>query len=131
MNSIISPWVFYWIGISDNVRTLLTAVLLMLLIGLAIALACTMCDADSYGSKRERVGKDVKICIKVAIAIFILAVLVCVIPDSNTCYKMLAADMFTPNNINSATDYVTDVIDYAVDKVKELNPGSSSESNGG
>lgn len=91
---------------------------------------CTMCDADDYSSESKRVNKDVKICIKAAITTFIVAVLVCVIPDSDTCYKMLAADMFTPNNINSATDYVTDVIDYAVDKVKELNP-SSGESNGG
>lgn len=130
MNSIISPWVFYWIGIVDNVRTLLIIILIMLLTGLVILLACTMCDVDDYGSESKNVDKDVKICIKVAIATFVFAVLVCVIPDSDTCYKMLAADMFTPNNINSATDYVTDVIDYAVDKVKELNPGSG-ESNGG
>lgn len=127
MNSIISPWVFYWIGISDNVRTLLIAVLIVLLIGLAIALACTLCDADDYGSESKTVNKDVKICIKVAIATFILAVLVCVIPDSDTCYKMLAAKMFTQDNINSATEYVTDVIDYAVDKVKELNPVQDTE----
>lgn len=131
MNSIISPWVFYWIGIVDNVRTLLIAILIVLLIGLAILLVCTMCDVDDYGSESKNVDKDVKICIKVAITTFIVAILVCVIPDSDTCYKMLAADMFTSDNINSATDYVTDVIDYAVDKVKELNPGSGSESNGG
>lgn len=127
MNSIISPWVFYWIGISNNVRTLLISVLIMLLIGLAIALVYAMCDADDYGSKSKNVDRDVKICIKIAIATFILAVLLCVVPDSNTCYKMLAADMFTQDNINNATEYVTDVIDYAVDKVKELNPVHDTE----
>ena len=127
MNSIINPWVFYWIGIVDNVRTLLSAILIVLLIGLAILLACTMCDVDDYGSKSKNVDKDVKICIKVAIATFVFAVLVCFVPDSNTCYKMLAANMFTPDNINSATEYVTDVIDYAVDKVKELNPADSTK----
>ena len=60
-----------------------------------------------------------------------MGILFCLIPDSDTCYKMLAANMFTQDNINSATEYVTDVIDYAVDKVKELNPSSDSESNGG
>ena len=68
-----------------------------------------------------------KICIKVAIVTFVIAILVCVIPDSDTCYKMLAAKMFTQDNINSATEYVTDVIDYAVDKVKELNPVQDTE----
>lgn len=48
-------------------------------------------------------------------------------PSSNTCYKMLAADMFTQDNINNATEYVTDVIDYAVDKVKELSPTTGNE----
>ena len=127
MNSIISPWVFYWIGISDNVKTLLTVVLIALFIGLAVALTCTMCDVGDYGSESKNVNKDVKTCIKVAIATFILAVLFCLIPDSDTCYKMLAANMFTPDNVNSAADYVTDVIDYAVDKVKELNPTDSTK----
>lgn len=127
MNSIISPWVFYWISISDNVRRLLISVLIVLSIGLVIVLVCAMCDADDYGSKSKNVDRYVKICIKIAIATFILAVLVCVIPDSNTCYKMLAANMFTEKNVTAATEYVTDVIDYAVDKVKELNPTAENE----
>lgn len=127
MNSIISPWVFYWISISDNVRRLLISVLIVLSIWLVIALVCAMCDADDYGSKSKNVDRDVKICIKIAIATFILAVLVCVIPDSNTCYKMLAANMFTEKNVTAATEYATDVIDYAVDKVKELNPTAENE----
>ncbi len=127
MNSIISPWVFYWISISDNVRMLLISVIIILLIGLAIVLAYTMCDADDYGSKSKNVDRDVKICIKIAIATFILAVLVCVVPDSNTCYKMLAANMFTEKNVTAATEYVTDVIDYAVDKVKELQPTDNAK----
>jgi hypothetical protein len=86
-----------------------------------------MCDADDYGSKSKNVDRDVKICIKIAIATFILAVLVCVVPDSNTCYKMLAANMFTEKNVTAATEYVTDVIDYAVDKVKELQPTDNAK----
>lgn len=124
MNSIISPWVFYWIGIVDNIRTLLITILIVLVIGGVIMLMCTISDADDYGLKNKDVAKEVKICIKVAIATFVVAVLVCVIPDSDTCYKMLAADMFTQDNINNATEYVTDVIDYAVDKVKELQPST-------
>lgn len=124
MNSIINPWVFYWIGIVDNIRTLLITILIVLVIGGVIMFMCTISDADDYGLKNKDVAKEVKICIKVAIATFVVAVLVCVIPDSDTCYKMLAADMFTQDNINSATEYVTDVIDYAVDKVKELQPST-------
>lgn len=124
---IISPWAFYWIGIADNIRTLLIAILIVLIIGEAIMLLCTMSDADLFSFRDENVAKEVKICIKVAIATFVIAVLVCVIPSEDTCYKMLAAKMFTQDNINSATEYVTDVIDYAVDKVKELNPVQDTE----
>lgn len=127
MNSIISPWVFYWISIVDNIRILLIAILIMLVIGEVIMFMCTLCDADLFSFKDKDVADEVKLCIKVAIATFVVAVLVCVTPDSDTCYKMLAAKMLTQDNINSATEYVTDVIDYAVDKVKELNPVQDTE----
>ena len=127
MNSIISPWVFYWIGIVDNIRTLLITILIVLIIVGVVMSLCTMSDADDYGFENKDVAKKVKLCIKVAITTFVVAVLVCVTPDSDTCYKMLAAKMFTQDNINSATEYVTDVIDYAVDKVKELNPVQDTE----
>mgnify|MGYP000047187990 CR=1 FL=1 len=121
MNSIISPWVFYWISIVDSIRALLIAILIMLMIVGAIMFMCTISDADDYGFKDKNVAEEVKLCIKVAIATFVVAVLVCVVPSEDTCYKMLAADMFTQDNINNATEYVTDVIDYAVDKLKEGN----------
>lgn len=121
MNSIISPWVFYWISIVDSIRALLIAILIMLMIVGAIMFMCTISDADDYGFKDKNVAEEVKLCIKVAIATFVVAVLVCMVPSEDTCYKMLAADMFTQDNINNATEYVTDVIDYAVDKLKEGN----------
>lgn len=121
---IISPWAFSTV---DNIRILLIVVLIVLMIGGVVMSMCTMSDADDYGFENENVAKEVKICIKVAITTFVIAILVCVIPDSDTCYKMLAAKMFTQDNINSATEYVTDVIDYAVDKVKELNPVQDTE----
>lgn len=53
MNSIISPWVFYWIGIVDSIRTLLIAILIVLVIVVAIMFMCTMSDADDYGFKTK------------------------------------------------------------------------------
>ena len=82
---------------------------------------CIMSDVDDHGFKDKNVAEEIKFCIKVAIATFVVVVLVCVVPSEDTCYKMLAADMFTQDNINNATEYVTDVIDYAVDKLKEGN----------
>ena len=127
MNSIISPWVFYWISVSKGIKVVLCIVGFILLVAFLALCIATVFDADKYSFKDEDVIHEVKLTIKVAIASLIVAVLCCAVPDSNTCYKMLAANMFTQDNINSATDYVTDVIDYAVDKVKELQPADSTK----
>lgn len=60
MNSIISPWAFYWISIVDNIRTLLIIVLIVLMIGEAIMFVCTMSDADLFSFRDENVAKEVK-----------------------------------------------------------------------
>ena len=80
-----------------------------------------------YGEKDEDVLTGRKIVVKVSIAAIVSLAVLVITPSSDTCYKMLAADMFTQDNINSATEYVTDVIDYAVDKVKELTPTQNTE----
>lgn len=126
MNSIISPWVFYWIGIFNAVGV----VAFLCAIVTAFGTFCFGSVASNNYDAREH-SNAVKWAKRFAVGLVISLALCVLIPSEETCYKMLAAKMFTPNNINSATDYVTDVIDYAVDKVKELNPGSSSESNGG
>ena len=108
MNSIINPWVFYWIGIVDSVRTLLIVILTVLMIGGAIMFMCTMSDADDRGFKDKDVAEEVKLCIKVAIATFVVAVLVCVVPSEDTCYKIThleseaAADLVLGNSDNPA-----------------------------
>lgn len=118
---IISPWVFYWIDVCDALKRLMGCGVLT---GVFVMFISCICDDD--GSKvfkqYERVMK------KVGLVIAVLC-LICGIflPSEDTCYKMLAAKMFTQDNINSATEYVTDVIDYAVDKVKELNPVQDTE----
>lgn len=127
MNSIISPWVFYWIETANNLKGMLLIVVIISLIATVLLALTTMCDADDYSFQDKKVIRGVKNTVKAAVVSLVLGILFCLIPDSDTCYKMLAADMFTPNNINSATDYVTDVIDYAVDKVKELNPTDSTK----
>ena len=127
MNSIISPWVFYWIETANSLKGMLLIVVIISLIATVLLALITMCDADDYSFQDKKVIRDVKNTVKAAVVSLVLSTLFCLIPDSDTCYKMLAANMFTQDNINSATDYVTDVIDYAVDKVKELNPADSTK----
>ena len=118
MNSIISPWVFYWISVSDILRRLMWV---GVFVGLVV-LVFSFCVDENGGSI---CGKNERRVRKVSIFLASLCLIgIVFLPSEDTCYKMLAANMFTQDNINSATEYVTDVIDYAVDKVKELQPNT-------
>lgn len=118
MNSIINPWVFYWISVSDVLYRLMWAGVVA---GLIVLVFSSCCDEDGESVCGERKHMVRKVGIFLTSLCLIGAVF---IPSEDTCYKMLAAKMFTQDNINNATEYVTDVIDYAVDKVKELQPNT-------
>lgn len=115
---IINPWVFYLISVDDKIHRLTW---IGLILGLIILVVSFCCDDDGSSVCGEHERKVRKIGVTLASLCLIGVVF---IPSEETCYRMLAADMFTQDNINSATEYVTDVIDYAVDKVKELQPNT-------
>lgn len=121
MNSIISPWVFYWISVSDALRRLMLTGVFVWLAVFVLSFCRDYANKPIFG-ERERMVR--KVCV---FLVSLGLVGVVFLPSEDTCYKMLAAKMFTQDNINSATEYVTDVIDYAVDKVKELNPVQDTE----
>lgn len=116
MNPIISPWVFYWIDIFNAVD----AVAFLCAIATTLGTLCFGGMASNNYDTRER-SNAIKWAKRFAVGLVISIALGVLTPSEDTCYKMLAADMFTQDNINNATEYVTDVIDYAVDKVKEMD----------
>lgn len=120
MNAIISPWVFYWIDVCDSFKSLVFVVFVIAVIAAGISFLFSIDDLATSEDVRM-FSKSAKISVIVAAASIVLCIL---LPSENVSYKMLAANMFTQDNINSATEYVTDVIDYAVDKVKELQPNT-------
>ena len=129
MNSIISPWVFYLIGMADTIQILALFASISFIAISGYLWFDWLETRDHYGEKDEDVLKGRKTAVKVSIVTIVSLLVLVFIPSSKTCYKMLAADMFTQDNINNATEYVTDVIDYAVDKVKELSPTAENERN--
>lgn len=120
MNAIISPWVFYWIDVCDSFKSLVFVVFVIAVIAAGISFLYSI-DELATSEEVRMFSKPAKISVIVAAASIVLYIL---LPSENVSYKMLAANMFTQDNINSATEYVTDVIDYAVDKVKELQPNT-------
>lgn len=127
MNSIISPWVFYLIGMADTIQILALFASISFIAISGYLWFDWLKTRDRYGEKDEDVLKGRKTAVKVSIVTIVSLLVLVFTPSSKTCYKMLAADMFTQDNINNATEYVTDVIDYAVDKVKELSPTTENE----
>lgn len=127
MNSIISPWVFYLIGMADTIQILALFAFISFIAISGYLWFDWLKTRDRYGEKDEDVLKGRKTAVKVSIVTIVSLLVLVFTPSSKTCYKMLAADMFTQDNINNATEYVTDVIDYAVDKVKELSPTTENE----
>nr|DAK57636.1 MAG TPA: hypothetical protein [Caudoviricetes sp.] len=124
MNSIISPWVFYWIGVLDTFKGVTLIIAVITVIGV-IVMGLWMGLDISFDNGVD--SNMAKLWIKLAIVSFVASMICAVLPSESTCYKMLAANMFTEKNVTAATEYVTDVIDYAVDKVKELNPTAENE----
>nr|DAK68588.1 MAG TPA: hypothetical protein [Caudoviricetes sp.] len=127
MNSIISPWVFYLIGMADVIQFLALFASIGFVVISGFLWFDWLHDLARYGEKDEDVLSERKTVVKVSIVTIVSLAVLVLTPSSSTCYKMLAADMFTQDNINNATEYVTDVIDYAVDRVKELSPTTENE----
>lgn len=122
MNPIISPWMFYLISVSNAVHSV------AFLCAIATVLGTFLFGGMAFDNSNAREHSNaVKWAKRFATGLVVSIALCVLIPSEETCYKMLAADMFTQDNINSATEYVTDVIDYAVDKVKELTPVQNTE----
>lgn len=61
MNSIISPWVFYWIETANNLKGMLLIVVIISLIATVLLALTTMCDADDYSFQDKKVIRGVKI----------------------------------------------------------------------
>lgn len=62
-------------------------------------------------------GKKIK---KLFITTLCLIFIGCATPSESTCYKMMAAGIVTPDNINAVGNTATDIIDYIVDSVDQL-----------
>ena len=54
------------------------------------------------------------------ITIIAAGVLYCAVPSETTCYKMMAAQVVTPDNISTVGKTSEDIINYIVESVKEI-----------
>lgn len=123
---IISPWFFYFAGIADALGISLI-VFGCIAILLSTIILCISLDDNETGF----VKKSIKGII-IGAVIIILGILC---PSEDTCYKMALAKFATPQNIQTATEYVgdtasnvtngvsdaiKDIMDYSVDRIYDI-----------
>lgn len=120
MKPIISPWLFYLMGISEEVG------LVSLLIGIVLGIVTliyfiiiAMCKHDNNLNKEQEKYHTRKIK-KFTIAFIITIILEVALPSEETCYKMIAASLVTPNNIEAVSNKAEDIINYIVDSVDKI-----------
>lgn len=112
MNPIINPLFFYFISVTDVLR-------LLLLIGgfglAAIVLFVGFICCVDYDT--EDIIKFLK---KPLIIGLIVGTIGIFVPSENTCYKMLAASLITPDNIEVVKDGTQELVDYIIDVADQI-----------
>ena len=118
MNPILSPFWFYLIGISDSLITL------FLRIGgcaLVVAIILGVIGGIEYTDGDRNAGCKILSYVKKFVIMGIITFsLAAIIPSEKTCYKMIAATVVTPNNIEMVGSTTTDIIDYIIESVDTL-----------
>lgn len=112
MNPIINPLFFYFISVTNVLRFLL-------LIGgfgvvgvvLFVGFVCCI-DYDA-----EDILKFLKKPIIIGLIVGTIGIFV---PSENTCYKMLAASLITPDNIEVVKDGTQELVNYIIDVADQI-----------
>lgn len=112
MNPIINPLFFYFISVTGVLRFLL------LIGGFGLAaivffvgfICCVDYDAEDI----------IKFLKKPLIIGLIVGTIGIFVPSENTCYKMLAASLITPDNIEVVKDGTQELVDYIIDVADQI-----------
>mgnify|MGYP000186483037 FL=1 len=112
---IINPWIFYWMSVVDNLRSLIG------FIGL-LATGITMWFCLDWivklGDKDYSVKYKQKIKLFVCIGL-VCAVLFALIPSQTTLTRMIVASYVTPQNIEIMQGEANKSVDYLINKIVE------------
>lgn len=119
MKPIINPLWFYLIDIGQNVSVFLF-VSAFFLGGALLAIGLFDFIDDSWDEWKKTLKTLTIMCIT-------CSVLCAFVPSEDTCYKMMAATMVTPDNITAVGNTATDVIDYIVDSIDQLLEDNEKE----
>ena len=112
MNPIINPLFFYFISVTDVIR-------LLLLIG-GFGLTAIVIFVGFICCVDYDVEDIIKFLKKPLIIGLIVGTIGIFVPSENTCYKMLAASLITPDNIEVVKDGTQELVDYIIDVADQI-----------
>lgn len=129
MKPIISPIWFYLVNLFDKVGNLAMALIIggLILVAILIIVLGIVETEGEFESDEERT-KWYGILKKSIIITISAAVLYCAVPSETTCYKMMAAQVVTPDNISTVGKTSEDIINYIVESVKEITDSNDKKS---
>ena len=116
MEPIISPWIFYWINVVNNLAPISGFIGFVSLFVFVVALLTTI-DDETEENVRKRASAYTK---KSLILLVTSIVLFIAIPSKDTMYKMLITSYITPNNIELVGGSIDTALDKFTDKVVKI-----------
>ena len=118
MEPIINPLWFYLIDTLSGFGSTFCAIggigVGALIIGAIGAVICFDLDSSLKDLWKNKVTK------MIAVFSIVLVVMGSCIPSESTAYKMLVASLVTPNNIATAGESATNIVDYIVESVDKI-----------
>lgn len=121
MKPIISPIWFYLVNLFSKVGDFAMALIIggIILAGILTLMIIIIETEGDFESEEER--RRWYSCLKkIVITVIAAGVLYCVAPSETTCYRMMAAQVVTPDNIATVGKTGEDIINYIVESVKEI-----------
>lgn len=112
--SIISPWVFYLIGISSNINTFCLFAFPVLLIVFIIS-PVMVSESEDTDIAYIFKGKVSKIFLTLLLATGVGTIF---IPSKHVCYEMLVASYITYENVDTASDIIKESVDYIFERTE-------------
>lgn len=121
MKPIINPLFIYLASIISTLK--IASIFIMIFAGITIIIVGIIYFEEVI---TEKTGKRI---LKTATITLIVSMLICIfVPNENTCYKMMAASIITPNNIETAKDETIKTIEEIADILQNKNSIAETES---
>lgn len=121
MKPIINPIWFYLVNLFSKVGDFAIALIIGgIILTVIFTIFLFIVETEGYFESEEERRRCYGYLKKCIITIIAVGIMYCAIPSETTCYKIMAAQVVTPDNISTVGKTSEDIINYIVESVKEI-----------